>query len=373
MGHIGRPKGSHNKGYFYRDGRGWYTKVNSDFVPLVDDHGERLRKRNTPVATIKAACQRLSIEPVASVNAVSVSEVCMSYLDKVKDDGSPKTYTDRRATLFDFCSGFQPKYLEQENRPEKDRIHVGYGKRATDSIKPIDIDRWLAAHKTWKGSRRSFIQAVKRAFNYGVEAGLIDHYPIRGYKVKRQNARVTYITPEQETALLESFPEFALALKVLIRTGARPGCEFCALTAAHVKDHGERMEWIFQPGESKTGKLRTIRITDPEIMGLVRPLLKRKGPIFWNTQGEPWKIKNLSLAFRRAKRRAEKKEIQFDADCVLYSCRHTFAKRILQGFWTGKQVNIETLARLMGNSPQVCSEHYLRWSDSYEEPLWESV
>jgi hypothetical protein len=55
----------------------------------------------------------------------------------------------------------------------------------------------------------------------------------------------------------------------------------------------------------------------------------------------------------------------------MYSCRHTYAKRTLQGYWTGKMTNIETLARLMGNKPQTCHEHYLQWTDSYEEPLWE--
>jgi hypothetical protein len=35
-----------------------------------------------------------------------------------------------------------------------------------------------------------------------VEAGLIPANPIKGYKTPKQNARVTYITPEQESALI---------------------------------------------------------------------------------------------------------------------------------------------------------------------------
>ena len=30
-----------------------------------------------------------------------------------------------------------------------------------------------------------------------------------------------------------------------------------------------------------------------------------------------------------------------------------------EGYWSGKPCNIETLAKSMGNSPQVCREHYL--------------
>lgn len=39
---------------------------------------------------------------------------------------------------------------------------------------------------------------------------------------------------------------------------------------------------------------------------------------------------------------------------------YTFAKRVLQGYWSGKSTNIEMLAKLMSNSPQVCRDHYLQ-------------
>jgi hypothetical protein len=63
----------------------------------------------------------------------------------------------------------------------------------------------------------------------------------------------------------------------------------------------------------------------------------------------------------------------FDRDCVLYSTRHTYAKRILQGYWSGKPTNIETLARLMGNSPAICRAHYLQWDETSTEFLWQSA
>ena len=62
----------------------------------------------------------------------------------------------------------------------------------------------------------------------------------------------------------------------------------------------------------------------------------------------------------------------FDNDCCMYSCRHN-AKRILSGYWSGKQTNIETLAILMGNSPQVCRDHYLQWCEHFAEPVWEAL
>ena len=205
---------------------------------------------------------------------------------------------------------------------------------------------------------------------------MISVNPIKGYKTPKQNARVTYITPEQEKALCkEANPALATAIKVCIRTGARPGCEFAALTAQHVRDHGDRMEWIFRPEESKTGQLRIIRIIDPEIIGIVREQVAKypTGQIFRTVSDKPWRRPNLTEKFRYAKNRLIKKGIPFDDDACMYSCRHTYAKRVLQGFWTGKPTNIETLAKLMGNSPQVCHEHYVQWCDSYTEPLWQNA
>jgi hypothetical protein len=65
--------------------------------------------------------------------------------------------------------------------------------------------------------------------------------------------------------------------------------------------------------------------------------------------------------------------IQFDADDCLYTTRHTYAKRILGGYWTNKPASIEQLASLMGNSRQICWEHYSQWCDKYSEPLWEAL
>jgi integrase len=235
------------------------------------------------------------------------------------------------------------------------------------------VDQWLAAHKNWDGGKRTRIQAVKRALNYGVECGLIPKElgsPLKGYKVPRAIPRVTYLTPEQEAAMYRATNSaFALALRICIRTGARPGKEFAKLTARHVKDHGERMEWVFAARQNKTGKQtrksRVIRITDLEIIQIVREQLHKHptGELCRNTQGNTWTYNILNQNFRRAKRALKKQGMELDEDAVMYSCRHTYAKRVLRGYWTGKQTNIETLARLMGNNAQTCRDHYLQWTD----------
>jgi hypothetical protein len=44
---LGRRRGSRNKGYFFREGRGWFTKDGAKFVPLADESGNRLRARES--------------------------------------------------------------------------------------------------------------------------------------------------------------------------------------------------------------------------------------------------------------------------------------------------------------------------------------
>ncbi|MEO0532118.1 MAG: hypothetical protein AAF266_16340, partial [Planctomycetota bacterium] len=132
--------------------------------------------------------------------------------------------------------------------------------------------------------------------------------------------------------------------------------------------------WTFGKDESKTGKVRVLRIRDPDIIAIVKQRIAsvKSGPLFLNNRGKPWTRSSLSLGFRNVKARLEKKGVEFDPDCCMYSCRHTYAKRTLQGYWTGKMTNIETLAALMGNSPQVCRDHYLQWSEVDNERLWDA-
>jgi len=389
--HPGRKKGGRNRGFFYRSGRGWYVKNGSQFLPLRDLDGQHLKDPKCDDRTVKEAHARwlLDRSPAPERNGTTVLEVCQAYLADAKLSGAAKTHADRADTLFDFCFGLPPGFrrksdaaprrltAEQRAQMSKKRIHSGYGQRAVLSLLPLDITQWLNSHKKWgQSGRRTRIQAVKRAFNFAVEQGMIPRNPIRGFKTPRSKGRVTHITPEQEKAIYEcANPNLALAVRVCIRTGARFGSEFAKLTARHVVDHGERMEWVYDAAEIKTRRRRVLRISDPEIIRIVREQRKQfpAGPIFRNSKGRPWNPKNLSQLFRFLKYRLEKRGVELDDDCCMYSCRHTYAKRTLQGHWTGRPTNIETLARLMGNSPQVCRDHYLQWSDVDNEHLWEAT
>ena len=232
-----RKKGSRNKGYFFRNGRGWCA---TDKTPLTDEDGDRLREKNADPATIKEAyarylLQRRQPQLATKGDDTTVIEACQLYLDDCKATGASSTYDTRGRILFDFCTGL-PEGMWQKEADKSKRIHKGYGNLPVSKLIPLHVDQWLAAHPTWNGSRRTKIQAVKRAINYCVDAGLLSRNPLKGYKAGKANVRRTYITPEQEAACYKfANPAIAQAIQVCIRTGARYGCEFTKLTKRHVE------------------------------------------------------------------------------------------------------------------------------------------
>lgn len=377
----GRRKGARTKGYFYRTShKVWCARQGNRFVPLTDESGERLRDKHAPEIVVKEAHARflLARRRVRDDGGMTLWDLAQHYLAHIgRTKGAVATLESRADTFFDLCTGYSRKWRKSKAKPAaKDRIHIGFGKLAAVDFRPHHIHTWLDAHPKWgEGGNRMRLQAIKRMLNFGAESGLIEKNPLRGMKVPKSGARITCINPEQEQALLATarYPLRA-AIKVLIRTGMRPG-EFAKLTAAHINDFGQRMEFRFKAAEVKTRKDRVVRVVDPAIMELVRRGMRdhKSGPIFRNYLGKPHQVKSLSRAFLRAKDRATAKRIKFDADCCLYSCRHTYAKRVLTGYWTGKAISIEILAYTMGNSPQVCRANYLQWCDSYEQPLWDAV
>lgn len=401
----GRKKGGHNRGYFYRKGRGWYAIDETRQIPLKYEDGAPISAENADEDEIRNAYARWRLVKQDQQRRgrkpeddTTVLDVCVRYLAHAKLHGAPKTHADRADTLFDFCFGLPP---EQRNKvgsaPFRDaevdgeseltaaqkhrlsylKVHDGLGRLLVAELKKHHVTEWLDAHSSWTDSgTRTRIQAVKRAFNFAVEEQYIEENPVRGYRTPKSKPRVTYITPEQESTLRHRASKaLSTAIHVCIRTGARPGKEFCKLERRHVIDHGDKMEWQFAAVESRTKELRVLRITDSEIIEITRRQMEHhvEGPIFRTRGGHPWTPKNLSQRFRFLKYRLQKDGLEFDEDCCIYSCRHTYAKRTLEGYWTGRPCNTETLARLMGNSPQVCREHYLQWSTVDNEFLWENA
>jgi integrase len=392
---MGRPKGSRNKGYFFRVGRGWHATQGKQQIPLTDADGNLLRDQNTPEDVVKDAYARFRLAQgnrPKGTSGVTVLDVCIAYLKHAKIESAGKTFKLRSQVLFDLCYGVSPKYRlavsdafrlspdpkgVSESEWESSRLHSGYGHLPVSVFGASHIDEWLASHPHWtSGGRNLRIRILLRAFNFAIERRMIEKNPARGFRLPKSRGRVTYISPDQEKALLEhAKPALASVIRILIRTGMRAGIEFCALEARHVSEKTDGLK-IYFPAEEAKGrkKSRTILVKDPETIASIKEAMDRnpKGPIF-RFRHQPWVPDNLSKMFGKLVRKLRTQGVDFDKDCCLNSCRHTYAKRILQGYWSGKPTNIETLARLMGNTPEICRRHYLQWSEVEDEHLWASA
>ena len=370
---AGRSKGSRNKGFWFRAGRGWYVTEGTSSIPLRDSDGLHIKSKQQEEEAEEAYHRYRTIrdQQTGSGSDTPLMVVCQRYLEYSSRNDSEATYDLRGGMLFDFCTGFPRRFWNSdEEKTAADRVHEGCGSLPVSQLTKADIDHWLAAHEGWK-SNRAPVQAVKRALNWAVDRGLIPKNPIKGYKTDPEGRRETYFTDDQEAALYEhADPALRLAIKVMISTGARPVVELGSLEARHVHETDRGQQWRFPAEESKGRKEpRTIFVPE-ETAKIVRALIKERpaGKLFRDHNGKPWTNKTMRGRFYDLRRKLERRGIKLDEDACAYACRHTFAKRKL-----GEGKSLETLAGLMGNSPTICWKHYAQWVDSYTDPLWDAI
>ena len=241
------------------------------------------------------------------------------------------------------------------------------------------VSEWVESVPSWRSpvTRRNVLTTVISAFRHAdIEHHV--HNPLTGLKKPPHRPRLHSISPEDEqtiyAAVDSAFRDFLFAA---IHTGLRTFCELAKLTAEHVEETPRGMLWRIR--SSKTKKVRKIPVR-PEVAKLTRKLLKSTPsasgkPIFRNPQDNPWKKSTGVKYFLKLKR-----ELHWAGDdprsrYSCYSCRHTFAHRMLSGYWNdGVGCSIEVLAELMGDTPKTAYDHYGReWGRHYQEPLWAAI
>jgi integrase len=246
-------------------------------------------------------------------------------------------------------------------------------------LKKGHIKTWIEDHKTWRSSatHRAVIAIVLAAFNRAEEMHGIAN-PLKGLKKPAYQPKLESFSEEDEKALYGATEEcFRNFLFAAIHTGLRPFCELARVTADEVEEAERGMMWRIY--SSKTRKTRKIPVR-PEVAQLTHELMKKapKGsglPLFRNTKGRPWKRMTGVVRFLTIKKKLgwDKDPMKTRYSC--YTCRHTFAHRMLSGYWTGGAgCSIETLAELIGDTPKVAFDHYGKeWGQHYQDPLWAAI
>lgn len=361
----------HGSAWHWKQTDSWYytepgTKKR---VPLFDEKGERIRSNENKeaarvaLARIKLADELRTPTP-PTFDKWTVAKVCDVYLADLHRTANPEWAKQVDKWLNDLC---------------------GYcGALDVHEFQKKHLRTWLQRHTTWNhNSQRNVIGSVKAAFNFCCAFDDLDVNPVAGYQKPAATPRMAAFSPDEEQALYEAADEaFGLFIKACILTGARPYSELAKVTADHVVETTHGMYYLLKArtadGQSghktgkKTGKDRRIMLPD-EMELITRQLMLTAPtgsgiPLFRSTRGRQWKRCNCVQRFL-----ALKKKLGMSKDKCLYIARHTFAKRTLSGYYTGKPVTIEVLAGLMGNGPATCWRHYAQWADQYNDPLWEAL
>jgi len=306
--------------------------------------------------------------PPAATRSVTVGTLATKYILAVKETARKNTVKIRQKYLLSFCD-------------------FGFQKRPAETITKTDIEDWLSSNKGWgPGSRRMAIQSVRAMFCWGagvpnekrlaadLDQPLLECNPIPKIKAGKPGKRIVYLTEKQEEELLTGTKQvLRTAVKVMIRTGLRPG-EFAAITISNCVDEGDAIIVTLKPEQTKTRRGRVIKVKDETVLEMFRRGIERwpKGPIFRTAGGSPHDDKHLRRRFNAARKRAEARGVRFDEGTSIYACRHTFAKRCLNGTF-GSKVSLVLLAQFMGNSVEVCKENYLNWSDEAITHEWDAI
>ena len=216
-------------------------------------------------------------------------------------------------------------------------------------------------------------ESIKTMLHWAVGRKLITTNPLRGLKIGKAEIRATYFSDEIRQALFDhASPALGIALRAMIRTGARPG-ELCNLQTKHVEVSANGMRWLLPPELCKTKRKRIIYCVDKITIDVVTARLPLGGYVFRTPQGAPWTPSYLKTHFNQLCTKLEKQGVvKFEDHHRLYSCRHTFAKDCLIGRYS-KPIGIHTLSELMGNDPSICEQYYATWEESETNHLWAAV
>ena len=241
------------------------------------------------------------------------------------------------------------------------------------------VEHWVESHPTWRSpvTQRYAITIVLAAFNH-VQQMFDIPSPLRGLKKPPQRPRLHSLNAEEEPLIYSAADEpFGNFLFAAIHTGLRPFCELARLTTDDVVETERGMMWRII--SSKTKKTRKIPVR-AEVADLTRRLIASapddsETAVFRNAHKRPWKKANGVARFLRIKRKLEWDQDPLRGNYSCYTCRHTFAHRMLAGYWNdGAGCSIEVLAELMGDTPKVAFDHYGReWGQHYQDPLWSAI
>jgi integrase len=268
----------------------------------------------------------------------TVRQVIQAYWKWAKATHAPSTYERRKPILESFSKAMRPSLK-------------------ADALRAMHVQDWIdnkIKHKVAvKGGKRGerkttskplspttigdYITVIKAVMNWAKGMGYIDRNPIENMPKPTARVRQDFVPADvwPKVLALATDEPFRDYLTVMLSSGAR-AAEMGKFEAKHLTENR-----LTLPIEKSKGKRRSRVVYLPvDALAIVQRLASTypEGPLFRNSDGNPWNKDSLKCRFRRLKRELKMPEL------TPTTLRHSFAHyRLCSG------QDALTVAKLMGH------------------------
>lgn len=249
-------------------------------------------------------------------------------------------------------------YLKYSKVHKKDHIHdisktesfkEFFKNKNLDEIMTKDIDLYIAFLKEKKklanATINRYLAALSKLYNIAINNNLTKTNPCRDVgKLKENNEKIRYLTPDEEKRLFEELPE---RIKPIVITALQTGLRrsnILNLKWDSIDFDFRYIEILKQ--DNKGHKSIKIPLSDTlyEVLSKIKPTNEY---VFVNPDtGMPYNT--IRKAFNNACKRAGIKDFRF------HDLRHTVATRLVE-----KGVDIRTVQEIMAHSSIVTTQRYM--------------
>ena len=222
------------------------------------------------------------------------------------------------------------------------QILPDFGERVASTIKPAEIDSWIADHTKTAGTANRYRAVFSLIYREAVRNGRVDSNPARLVRQRKEsNGRIRYLLDEEEDrlckAINELFPEHMPELTIAVGTGMRKSEQYGLIWA--------RVD--FKRKEIHLSKTKNNEARDVPMSTAVIAAFKQIKSADARPTDRVFPILDSRMWFEAAREKANLRDYHW------HDCRHTFCSRLAMA-----GVPLKTIQTLAGHKTIAITARY---------------